>query len=279
MAAPLERIEHGTIPVGPIAIRLHSSLTGFDRGDLDYKRASFGTFIKGAPIAEYPNLRIQEIEERTAADGNVDVTIEVEGLISGNSKRIGLQWREDPFNFDTAEEEWIVLSTAAFTWASALSGFSNMLLVGQVGTDENLDGRWARRTLSYRGIKKAGLTSRRVTVNENIVSPSDPIEVDLTNPLLSGTVKVQASLPRIVCIESVKSTSAPDTTAIPGAIATPISGVAFPSVRILAPAGPDLTTNWPYGWKLGSIDPEYLHAGSNINVTTYTYEYVQTTQF
>lgn len=279
MAAPAQRIEHGTIPVDPIGIRLTRSLKDLDHGYLDYKRADFGSFTAGGSIAEFPNLRIQDIDERSADDGNVDVTLEVAGLISGSSKRIALQWHEDPFGFDTADESRIELVSAAFTWAAALSGYSNMLLTGPVGEDQMLDDRWCRRSLNYRGIKKAGLTSRRVTVNENIVTPSDPVDVDLTNPTMSETgIRVQASFPRIVVIETVKSTSAPDTEAIPGAITTPISGVAFPAVRVLTITG-DVTLNWPYGWKLASIDPEYLHAGSSINVCTYTYEYVHESQF
>lgn len=277
MAAPVERIRHGTLPV-LTGFRVRRSLRDLDRGYIDYKVSDFDTFKLGGAAPLYPNLRIQDIDERYDAGGDVESTLEVAGLISGNSKRIKLAWREDPFGFDTADEEWIVLASASFTWAAALTGFSNMLLVGQVGTDENLDGRWAKRSIGYRGIKKAGLISRRVTVNESIAT-QDSITVDLPGGWATAK-KGKVSLPRIVCIETVKSTSAPATNTIPvGNIATPISGIAFPTVQALTLTGDDLTSNWPNEWKLASVDPEFLHAGSSINVTTYTYEYVWEAEF
>lgn len=283
MSAPDELYQHGSLAT-PVLVsdRIRYSLKGLDEGEQDWACADHGVFIPGGVHPSYPGLRIQEVDERTEP-GRILATIRCSGLKAGKTKRIGLQWSQDPFGFDVATEERIErtdLPASDFTWAAALTGFSNMLLVGSVGQDEMLDGRWCKRSLQYRGIKKTGLVSRKCTVNENIVSPGDAIAVDLTNPTLSGTYKVQVSMPRIVLVEVIKSASAPDLTAIPGSAgATPVSGVAFPSIHSAFSLTGDLTYNWPYGWKISSIDPEYLHAGSNINVTTYTYEYVWPTQF
>ncbi len=278
MSAPQEILAHGTITT-PVLMdeRVRTSLRDLDEVDQDYMTAGYGTFVKGAINPRYPAMRIQQVDERLVP-GGVIANLRSSGLLTGISKRIALSWKEDAFGFDVASEERIVVQDSTFTWAAALTGYANMLLVGPVGETYNLDNRWSRRTFEYRGIKKAGLVSRKVTVNENQVQPGDAVSVSLTNPTLSGTFRVQASFPRIAVTETIKSTSAPDMTAVPGAVATPISGIAFPAVRVISITG-DVVQNWPYGWKIASIDPEYLHAGSSINVATYTYEYVPESQF
>lgn len=276
-----ERLTHGTLTV-PILTRdgVRSSLRDLDKGTLEYKCANYGAFILGATAPLFPGLTIQDIDERRAPDGNIECTLDVQGLRAGTSKQTALAWQEDPFSFDVAEQERIELKSATdFTWAAALTGYANMLLVGPVGTEDRLDNRWVRRKYQYKGIKKTGLTHRQTTVNDNIVSPSDPIIVNLgLAGDHAGALRSSVSLPRVQVTETLKSTSLPNMTAIPGVAGTPLSGVAFPAVTLISISG-DVVYNSPYGWVIKSIAPEQLHANSAICVVTAVYEYVWPTQF
>jgi hypothetical protein len=277
MAAPQQRITHGSLATPVMTdYRVQRSVSDLDRGQIVYMCNKRGVFSVGGSPSMFPNLRIQAVDERNVA-GDVEVTLNVEGLIDSNAKRVSLTWQEDPFDFDTANEEWIQLFDSTFTWGSAMTGNSNMRLVA-VGQSYNLDGRWARKGYTYKGIRKAGLVDRQVTVNENIVSPSDPVTVNLPGGW-DDPRQANISLPRVVLRETVKSTSPPDTDDIPsGNYVLPISGLSFPDVQSFSLSG-SVTYNWPNGWKLANIDGKQLYAGVNIWVNTYVYEYVWLYQF
>lgn len=277
MARPAQRITHGSL-VTPVMtdFRVRRSTRDLDRGQIVYMCNRRDVFQPGGEAPMFPNLRIQDVEERNVA-GDIECILEVEGLINANSKVIGRSWSEDPFGFDVATEERIDQVGANFTWGAAMSGFSNMRLLG-VGESQNLDGRWCRRAHQYKGIKKAGLVERRITVNENIVNPSDPVTVNLDGGWEDPRM-ASISLPRVALTETVKSTSAPDTDAIPvGNLFGPISGMGFPAVQFFGLSG-TLTYNWPWEWKMASIDSVQLYGGVNIYINTYTYEYVWEAQF
>lgn len=277
MSAPPQRLIHGSLATPVMTdYRVRRSTRDLDRAQFVMMCDRRGMYNPGGVSPMFPNLRIQDVEERNVA-GDVEVTLDCEGLIDTNSKRTDLVWSEDPFGFDVAREERVVVEGSIFTWGAALSGFANMRLLG-VGERANLDNRWARRGLEYRGIKKAGLCDRRVTVNENIVNPAEPVVVGLGGGWADPR-PASISLPRVVLMETVKSTVEPATSQIPdGNLTVPISGFAFPSVQTFSLSG-TLTYNWPNGWKLASIDSVQLYAGVGIYVNTYTYEYVWLAQF
>ncbi len=62
-------------------------------------------------------------------------------------------------------------------------------------------------------------------------------------------------------------------------LTTTLTGFSFPTVFTTPVSGPDLTRNWPAGWKLASLDPEQLYVGINIYLMKATYEYVWTYEF
>lgn len=283
MSAPAEILKHGSLAV-PVLTRDRGRvrLDGLDERHLVYHHDSAkpGLFQVGGTPPNYPGLRIHEVEEETQP-GRIEATLLCRGLLSGTNKRIKLNWNEEAFTWDTATATYIYRSDQTdFSWASTLSGFNNMKLVGPVGKEDLLDGRWTVRTLQYRGIKKAGLVSRRVTVNENIVQPGVPAIVDLINP--TGWVderNSQISMPRIVVTETRKTTSQPATDNVPGSVSVPISGEPFPSIRSIVLFGDDIVYNWPYGWKEASPDIEPLYAGADEHLETRVYEYAHATQF
>jgi hypothetical protein len=281
MSAPAKLIRHGSLasPV-LVSLRIRRTARGLDEGTLVYHCDRTGVVSPGTEAPLYPGLRINDVDE-VILPGIIEVTLHVSGLMSGTTRQISLDWDENPFGWDTCTEERVERSSkASVAWGTALSGFANMRYLG--GSESNqLDGRYIRRSLQYKGIRREGLTHRRATVNGNTVSPSEPIFVNLPGGDGLTPHRYNVSLPRIVVIETHKTTVAPDMTAIPGTVAVPISGFAFPTVSTV-PAmitGDDLAYNWPNGWEVKNIEPDQLAASIGIYVTTYTYEYVWENQF
>lgn len=276
MSAPAQLIRHGTLTTPVlVADRVRRSSRGLDEGVQVYHCDRPDVFFPGNQHPLYPGLRINEVDE-VKLPGIVETTLHCSGLKTGTSRRVSLDWEENPFSWDIATEEWIVRdNTASLSWGTALTGFSNMRYMGG-GESYQLDGRYIVRTYQYKGIRRTGLAHRRATVNDNVVSPSEPITVNLPGGDGLNAHNYNVSLPRVVVVETVKTTSAPNMASIPGTVSTPISGVSFPSVSTIPATitGSDLTYNWPQGWKIANIEPDQLAATIGLYVTTYTYEFV-----
>jgi hypothetical protein len=280
MAAPAERIAHGSLATPVLSdVRRIRSLSALDEVELKYMCNAYGVMNPGDTPSGYSGLRIQEMTESNRA-GDVEAVVRARGLISGSSKRLGLSWQEDPFGWDTVNEERVELTTAAFVWGAAtLSGYANMRQMAK-GEEDQLDSRWVKRSITHRGIKTVGLAHRRVTNNGNIVQPGGPIEIELPGGWPGEFRKANISMPRVVCIEIIKSTVRPNFREIPGPHSgLPASGIPFPAVKTFVIDGPEITYNWPSGWTLQNLEAEELFAGVNLWLSTYTYEYVWQKQF
>jgi hypothetical protein len=281
MPAPAELIRHGSLAAPVLtALRIRRTARGLDEGTLVYHCLTTGIFHPQTQCPFYPGLRINDVDENVLP-GIIEATLHVSGLMTGNTRRISLDWDENPFGWDTCTEDRVErTSKASVAWGTALTGFANMRYLG--GSESHqLDGQYMRRSLQYKGIRREGLVHRRATVNGNVVSPSEPIFVNLPGGDGLTPHRYNVSLPRIVVIETHKTTVAPDMTVIPGTVFAPVSGFAFPTVSTV-PAmitGDDLAYNWPWGWEVKNIEPDQLAASIGIYVTTYTYEYVWETQF
>lgn len=273
MAAPAELIAHGSLSTPVLTEeRIRTSLHDLDRGSLVYHAADADAFEIGDQPSGYGYMYVQDIARR-AMPGFYEFTLDVEGIISGAAKRIGLSWSEDPFGWDIAHEERIESVSYNRPWGSALGGYSTMRFLNQ-DSEDKLDNVWARRRLQWKGIRRRGLFERKVAVNENITKPADPIKVTLQGgwtDFRNATI----SFPRVVLTERFKDTIRPRTELIPGPwYGPPPSGIGFPLVQVFNLSGSDITYNWPNGWKIASIDSEELYSGSGIWINTYTFEYV-----
>ena len=127
------------------------------------------------------------------------------------------------------------------------------------------------RQRTYKGIigsVASKLVQRKITNNGNIVS-SESIVVDLAGGWTTAR-KGQVSLPRVVVSDTVISTTSPNTLALPGK-ATPPNP---PAVLLLTPSGPDVSYNWPSGWRVSGVSGQELYLGAGIWSNTIDYEYV-----
>lgn len=275
MAAPAQRIKHGSL-VTPVLTedRLRRSLKSLDEGTLTYMCDRRDVFFPGGVAPGFPGLRIQSVEERSLA-GDYECTLNVSGLKTGVSRVISREWRRNPVGWDEASETHVIATGASFAWGTAMADYASMRLMEE-GEDEHLDGAWSTRQIVYRGIERTGLVDRQVTVNENIMSPGS--EVAVLAPLEGGWTTPETatvSLPRIVVTDTYKSTTTPDTEAIPGPLsAGEILARNLPAVKTFSLSGPDLRRQWPAGWKWASLDPQELYRGAGVWIHREVMEYV-----
>jgi hypothetical protein len=265
MAAPQEVLATGAMPV-LMEDRVRRSVSSFDEGQLVYCVPARGYFDLRQEAPGYPNMRIHDIEE-VDGPGDVIATLTCRGLMSGDSKVIGRQRRQGVFAFDMCDVEVVTRRPEIYTAGSALSGSASMFLVER-GLEEMLDDLWWKLRLSYQGIESTKLRQRVVTVNEDIVSPSDPIVVNLPGGWDTAT-KGQVSFPSIVVTDTVVTRTAPPTNAIPGN-AVPDNA---PPVRVFGVFGTDLTRHWPNKWKLSDINSTELFLGAGVYHTSLSWKY------
>lgn len=272
MAAPSAVISHG--PTGALLLsdELIEKLDGLDEGTLEYLVPDRFTFRAGGTPPDFPNLRIQEVRTRPEADEYL-ATLRVTGLRDTSQRIVSREWSRDPFGWDECQVGIIAKNDVTFSHGTALTGYANMRLM-EMGEADRLDGRWLQHSLTYRGIRSTGLVSRKITVNENIVSPSEQIIVGLDGGWETAA-DATVSLPRIVVTDTEKSTTAPDTQQIPGPLTSPeVDARSFPTIQTFSITGDSLRKQWPNGWKWAAIDSEELYLGAAVYINTYTYEYV-----
>lgn len=248
-------------------------LNGWDEGYLEILCPNRDTYTKGSPAPESPGLSIIEVSTRSECDEFI-ARLLVRGLRSESSRRIALDWQRNPFGWDQCNETRIAAHNAVFTEGTTLAGYSNMKLI-DIGEAQCLDGKWAQYQLGYQGIRTNGLVKRETKVNENIVSPGSPVTVTL--PLAGGWDEpsmATVSLPRVVVVDKVKSTTAPPLHVIPGPLGGAAGALNLPTVQTFSLTGDGLIRQWPNGWKWADISSEELYKGAGVWLITYTYEHV-----
>lgn len=276
MAKPLalipEVVTYGAPGTLILSDEVSTRLNGWDEGYLEVLCPNRDTFVKGGVAPEFANLTIQEVTTRSECDEFI-ARLLVRGLRNESTRRISEEWKRNPFGWDECHITMLAGHNAPYTEGTSLTGFSSMKLI-DIGEKRALDNRWAEYPLVYRGIRTNGLVKRETKVNENIVSPSGPVRVNA--PLVGGWNEpsmANISLPRVVVVDKVKSTTPPPWSVIPGPLAGAAGGLNLPSVQVFNLSG-DLIRQWPNGWKWADISSEELYRGANCWLITYTYEHV-----
>jgi hypothetical protein len=266
-----EVISHGA-EVVLMESRTRTSVTALDDVVLTYCVPRRGMFVKGGTPEGFPGLRITDLDEREDG-GDIIATVYAGGLVGETTRRIGEDWRLSIEGWDECLVTVVALDTASFTLGSALSGSASMFLV-EVGKRKRMDGRWSQYSLVYQGIKDTKLTQRSITVNEDIYAPSDPIIVDLPNGW-DEAAPGEVSMPRVVVTDTITTSTAPNTAAIPGNATPPDA----PTIQSLSIFGPNLRRVWPNEWKIASMDSRELYKGAGVYILTISYEYVWPEKF
>lgn len=239
------------------------------------------TYAKGMQVPGYSACRIVETRARLVPGSQYDIQVRARGLISGSSRVVARRESSSAEGWDDLTERRMeTAATTVPTFGQPHPNHPKMFYMAG-GNEHTLDlgdgtSYWVTRDRSYRGMLAAVTkqVSRKVTVNENIVSPSDPIVVTFPGGWPDAR-NAQVSFPRVVVEDTVVTLVAPPTGNLPGAY-TPIDPPIIQSISI---TGSDLTWNWPHGWKLASIASTELFRGAGVYHQTIVYEYVWPAQF
>jgi hypothetical protein len=239
------------------------SVDDFDSGSLEYIADSRDYVRDGMTAPGFGGLIVQRARASFRA-GDYFISCEAKGLLSASSKVISTDRVLSPHDFDQITTREIVAIAAAFAWGTDIEG---LIVTG--ATERQLDSHWKLRTTVAHGIKAKKLRQRTITVNENIVSPTTLIRVNLPGGW-SDYRKARVSLPRIVVTDTYVDLNLPDTAAIPGNLTPPNP----PTVQTITMTGDDFTYNWPSQWKLASLSHNLLLEGFTHGKHALSYEYV-----
>lgn len=281
MSAPAKVKIHGTGPV------LHdwnflASVSGPDEITFTAQNCpAVDTYTKGQTVPGYTACRIVEARAKLVTGSQYDITCRGRGLITGISRVIARSTGSDALGWDTLTERLMETKASVIpSFGAKHPNNGNMFLMSH-SDEEGLDlgdgtSQWCTRGRTYRGLATGTfkLVQRKITVNENIVSPKDPIAVQFPGGWTDYR-KAQISFPRIVVEDTVITNAPPRTNLIPGND-TPVNPPTIKSIRL---TGADLTWNWPAYWKLASINSEELFRGAGLYHSGQTWEYVWPAQF
>lgn len=280
MAAPQKVIINGLSPT-LAQWNFRTAVTGPDEVSFTaHDCPDISTYSRGDTVPGYGNMRIVDTRIVRVPGTLYDITCNARGLLSGTSRVISRRLTTDAANWDTLAERRMEYSYASVpVFGTPHPNYATMFYMSG-GTEESLDlgtgqSEWVQRERTYRGLASPSdkLVSRKISVNENIVSPQDPIVVNLPGGWTSSK-KAKVSFPRIVCEDTVLTTTPPPTTSIPGNMTPPNA----PQVAVIPISG-TLTWNWPHGWKLASLSANELFSGAGVWQQTLNYEFVPEADF
>ncbi len=242
-----------------------------DRLVVSYQSDKEEAFKEGFAPPGYANMVIQRVEEEEECRGEAYVSrLECVGLLSLKShKQLKFHKREVLEGFDEAEATWVSNKPDSLQRGTVHPDYPNLYCVEADKGQKRYGMNFWDVGMRYRGLIGSKPYKRRIRVNEQIVSPSDPITVDMPGGWPSEARKSSVSFPKVVVVDSYVSLEAPPTDAIPGA-STPADAPPIQSITI---TGTNLVYHWPHGWKLADIDSDQI-PGCPVWFITLTREFV-----
>lgn len=282
MAAPDKVLLQGLRPtLGPLKFR--KSVTGPDECSFTaHDCPAIDTYTLGTKVPGYDTMRVVETDPQVVPGSLFDIPCRARGLLSGTSRVISRRIGRDAFGWDTLQERRMETKSTPVPRHDSVHPSHPKMFHLSGGEDEFLDlgdgtSNWVLRDRSYRGMiaDSRKLISRKVSVNGDTVTPSDPIVVSLPDGWNTAR-KGQVSMPRIVVNDSTLTTKNPPTGDVPSSHYDPPSA---PNIKFLNPTGSALTSVWPHHWTIPSVAYEELFLGAGVYLQTLTYEYVWPLKF
>jgi hypothetical protein len=257
--------EFGATSFSMPGARFQRRLDGLDSGTLEWFSPSLEAFNPGDAPPGYPGLVIQEVEIEEECEGRYVHRLQCLGVLGSKpNRKLKSSFRRTLDTFDEGSEEWIALGSGLIALGSSPSGHASMHCVDV--TEEALESGYFRISASFRGLLGEKPYKRRIAVNEQILSPGDPVYLNVPGGW-QDLRKSQFSFPKVVVMDTYVTTQHPNTAAIPGMMAPPDA----PPIQNLYYEGTNVVFHWPWNWKLASIDADNV---SSVWATTYTYEFV-----
>lgn len=250
---------------------------GLDGGTMKFLSESQNTFLPGSVMTAwgYPGLEIEEVSSAKAGEIDWEHTLMVVGIIDarGARRELGFPQQNKPLTgWDELTDSIITTSPDDYDRGTVHAGHSNMICVESPRV--NIYGAYWRVTPKYQGIIGEQPTKRVITVNEEVMTPSEPLRIIGLPGGWSDYRKGQMSLPKIVVMDTSIIIGSSPTADIPGPSTPPDA----PSIGSFSISGSNLTYRWPHAWKLASLNRDEI-PGTIIALQTLTYEYVWPTSF
>jgi len=258
--------EFGATSFAMPGARFQRRIDGLDSGLLEWFSPGIESFKPGDSPPGHPGLIIQEIEIEEDCAGRHIHRLQCLGVLGSKpNRKLKSSFRRTLDTFDEGSEEWIALGSGLITLGSSPQGQSTMHCVDV--TEEALESTgFFRITASFRGLIGSKNYKRRISVNEQVLSPSDPVYLNVPGGW-SDLRKSQFSFPKVVVMDTYITTQYPNTLSIPSKMTPPNP----PPIQNFYYEGTNVVFNWPWGWKLASIDADNV---GTVWATTYTYEFV-----
>jgi hypothetical protein len=246
---------------------------GLDTGTIQVLSAGEFDYAPGSQPPRYGGLEIDDVStERDGAD--FLHSLSCYGILAPKPQRRERGYpkiRKTLEGWDEASDSWITTEPDDFEPGAALVGHATMFIVES--SPEHLHGSYYRVSLNARGLAWSKPVKRVIRCNEQIVSPSEPIIVNLDGGWEDAR-RGAVSLPKVVVIDSYVTNSAAPTDSIPGNATPPDA----PDVLNLEVTGPDLVYQWPNNWKLADVSSDEL-GETGYRLLTLTYEFVYEATF
>lgn len=250
------------------------SSDGLDKVSQEWVSDRENLFKLKAKMRGYSNIYIDRIECSDDA-GDFRYSVSGSGIINGSLKRESgypkLEYNLE--GFDSAQDSFISSRRNEVSVGDSLDDHPNMVCIS-VGV-EPINERCSSFSPRYVGVLNGNGDKpykRTISVNEQIVKPKNPIVVNLPGGWLQSA-NGSISMPTIVVTDYQVIIGGPDTTLIPGNVTPPNPPSILPLDFSHSSIEQNFVKHWPNGWKLASIDGEYI-PGTNIWIGSLTYEYV-----
>lgn len=264
--------EYGLTRFQLAGARLTRRSEDLDQLVMEWQTPDRFAFTPGGKPPGYPGMTIMDVETEEDTESCFLHRLQCQGVVGVKLEKVTQRTvRENLEGWDEGSERWLTVNPATHQRGDAMPNNAQLYCVS-VEREEYRNGWWWI-SKDYRGLVGTKTYKRRITVNENIVSPGEPFVNELSGGWGTAS-KGQLSLPRVVVQDSYVSTSAPPTNAIPGA-STPSDA---PSLNTsIGFEGMELVRNWPAGWKLASLESDQI-PGKNLWLITLSREYVWSAQ-
>jgi len=250
---------------------------GLDGGTLKYLSQDRDTFLpdQAAPTTGLTGLIIEEVESEQVGEIDWEHNLMVVGILGNRLERREIGYpriHERQVGWDDLTDSIITTNPQSYGRGVIHATYGNMICMES--PRDNIYGNYWRVQPQYQGLLNAkNYYKRQITVNEEVMSPQDPVIVTLPGGWTTAR-KAQVSMPKIVVKDSQMVFGPSPTVIIPGRYTPPNP----PAIQSLSMSGSDLTWRWPSLWKLASIDRDEI-PGLDCALQVLTYEYVWPASF
>lgn len=262
----------GSVAEKIIGVKVKHSTETWDEGRCEILSKQANRVLKGDSLSGYTDLKCVDFERAEEESGWYRFTPVYRGLLSDNSRVTTLVPSLRDEGFDELSLQILAKADDVLETGDAASAYGyNTVYCTSVSPEKMPWGNYYRISADFKGIINSSKPyKRRITVNEEVINPSQPFINYLPNGW-EDHERGSYSIPRIVVTDSYVTTTPPPTANIPGNSVPPDAPPLHGDITFSGFA--DRVRNWPYGWKLASLESDQI-PGVALWFVTLSREYV-----